>query len=101
MVLTDSDGKIVKEIAEPLGRTTNNVAEYTAFIRALQEARVLGESIDYSRQGESALAALLQLSKHEPAPAVPTPAKPAQLPSAPARRKAASASAARVRTAGL
>ena len=77
-------------------------AENSMGFHAPQEsARVLGESIDYSRQGERALAALLQLSKHEPAPAVPTPAKPAQLPSAPARRKAASASAARVRTAGL
>ncbi len=42
VVLTDSDGNVVKEIAEPLGTTTNNVAEYTSLIRALEEARALG-----------------------------------------------------------
>lgn len=42
VVIEDADGQVVKEIAEPLGRTTNNVAEYTAMIRALEEARALG-----------------------------------------------------------
>jgi len=42
IVLTDPQGAVVKEISEPLGRTTNNVAEYTALIRALEEARALG-----------------------------------------------------------
>jgi ribonuclease HI len=42
VVIEDADGTVVKEIAEPLGRTTNNVAEYTAMIRALEEARALG-----------------------------------------------------------
>ena len=42
VVIEDGDGLVVKEIAEPLGRTTNNVAEYTAMIRALEEARALG-----------------------------------------------------------
>ena len=42
VVLTDAEGTVVKEIAEPLGRTTNNVAEYTSLIRALEEARALG-----------------------------------------------------------
>ena len=42
VVLTDAEGTVVKEIAEPLGRTTNNVAEYTSLIRALEEALVLG-----------------------------------------------------------
>jgi ribonuclease HI len=42
IVLADEDGNVVKEVAEPLGRTTNNVAEYTALIRALEEARALG-----------------------------------------------------------
>ena len=42
VVITDSDGCVMKEVAEPLGRTTNNVAEYTAMIRALEEARALG-----------------------------------------------------------
>jgi ribonuclease HI len=42
VVLSDSEGNVVKEVAEPLGRTTNNVAEYSALIRALEEARALG-----------------------------------------------------------
>jgi ribonuclease HI len=42
IVLTDAEGNVVKEVAEPLGVTTNNVAEYSALIRALEEARALG-----------------------------------------------------------
>jgi ribonuclease HI len=42
ILISDSNGKVVKEIGEPLDRTTNNVAEYTACIRALEEARSLG-----------------------------------------------------------
>ena len=42
VVIEDADGNVVKEIGEPLGRTTNNVAEYSAMIRALEEARALG-----------------------------------------------------------
>ena len=42
VVLTDSDGRVVKEVAEPLGITTNNVAEYTALIRSLEEALAVG-----------------------------------------------------------
>lgn len=42
IVLEDPQGNVVKEIGEPLGRTTNNVAEYSALIRALEEAIVLG-----------------------------------------------------------
>jgi len=42
IVLFDKDGKVVKEVAEPLGIATNNVAEYSALIRALEEARALG-----------------------------------------------------------
>ncbi len=42
IVLTDPEGRVVKEVAEPLGITTNNVAEYSALIRALEEARALG-----------------------------------------------------------
>lgn len=36
------DGTVVEEIAEPIGRATNNVAEYTALIRGLERARALG-----------------------------------------------------------
>jgi len=42
IILEDDAGNVLKEIGEPLGRTTNNVAEYTAMIRALEEARALG-----------------------------------------------------------
>jgi ribonuclease HI len=42
VVIADAGGTVVKELGEPLGRTTNNVAEYTAMIRALEEARSLG-----------------------------------------------------------
>jgi len=35
-------GRIVSEISEYIGRTTNNVAEYTALIRGLEEALRLG-----------------------------------------------------------
>jgi ribonuclease HI len=42
VLIEGPDGAVLKEVAEPLGRTTNNVAEYTAMIRALEEARALG-----------------------------------------------------------
>jgi ribonuclease HI len=42
VVLSDPQGRVVKEVAEPLGIATNNVAEYSALIRALEEARALG-----------------------------------------------------------
>lgn len=42
IVIEDAQGNVVKEIGEPLGRTTNNVAEYSALVRALEEARALG-----------------------------------------------------------
>ncbi len=41
-VVTDLDGTVLAEIAEGLGETTNNVAEYTAAIRGLEAARRLG-----------------------------------------------------------
>ena len=37
-----TDGTVLAEIAEPLGRATNNVAEWTAVLLALTEARRLG-----------------------------------------------------------
>ena len=37
-VVIQSKGKCVKEISQTIGETTNNVAEYTALIYALQEA---------------------------------------------------------------
>lgn len=40
--ITGADGAVLAEIAEGLGRTTNNVAEYTAVIRGLNRAAELG-----------------------------------------------------------
>ena len=40
--LVDADGTVLSEVAEGLGETTNNVAEYTAVIRGLERAHDLG-----------------------------------------------------------
>jgi len=40
--LEDQDGKELAQLYRYLGETTNNVAEYTAFIMALQEAKKRG-----------------------------------------------------------
>jgi ribonuclease HI len=42
VLLINAEGEVVREIGEPLGITTNNVAEYSAMVRALEEARALG-----------------------------------------------------------
>lgn len=42
VVLYDEDGEIVRQIGEYIGEATNNVAEYSALIRGLQEALTLG-----------------------------------------------------------
>ena len=41
-IVVDEDGAVLAEVAEGLGETTNNVAEYTAVIRGLEEAKRLG-----------------------------------------------------------
>jgi ribonuclease HI len=41
-VVVAEDGAVLAEVAEGLGETTNNVAEYTAAIRGLEEAERLG-----------------------------------------------------------
>ena len=43
-VLSDKNGKAVKEISKYIGTATNNVAEYLAVIYGLQEAVYLGAS---------------------------------------------------------
>ncbi len=40
--ITDADGRVLAEIAEGLGETTNNVAEYTAAVEGLRKAIDLG-----------------------------------------------------------
>jgi ribonuclease HI len=42
--VTDAEGSVLAEIAEGLGETTNNVAEYTAVIEGLKCAAALGAS---------------------------------------------------------
>ncbi len=45
-VVICQDSRILKNISSYIGKTTNNVAEYTALIRALEEALILkAESI--------------------------------------------------------
>lgn len=39
-VLKDAAGKTMQEIVLPLGKTTNNVAEYSALIAALEQAQI-------------------------------------------------------------
>jgi len=43
-VVVAEDGTVLAEVAEGLGETTNNVAEYTAVIRGLEEAQRLDAS---------------------------------------------------------
>jgi ribonuclease HI len=42
VVVSDADGGVLEEIAEPIGVATNNVAEYRALIRGIAAARALG-----------------------------------------------------------
>ncbi len=42
VVITDADGKALKESGVYIGRATNNVAEYTGLVEALKAALVLG-----------------------------------------------------------
>jgi len=41
-VFLDGDAKPIHQLSKYLGETTNNVAEYSALVYALQEARALG-----------------------------------------------------------
>ena len=42
VLVTDADGAVLAEIGEGIGQTTNNVAEYKALIRGLEEAQARG-----------------------------------------------------------
>ena len=42
VVIYAEDGQKIAELCEYLGSTTNNIAEYKALIRGLEEAKVLG-----------------------------------------------------------
>lgn len=43
LIIRDKRGKTLRKISEPIGIATNNTAEYTALIRALEEAHKLRE----------------------------------------------------------
>ena len=42
VVVSDAGGAVVEELGEPIGATTNNVAEYRALLRGLERAQALG-----------------------------------------------------------
>ena len=42
VVVSDAGGRVVEEVAERIGETTNNVAEYRALLRGLERASALG-----------------------------------------------------------
>jgi len=42
VVVSDAEGRLLEEVAEAIGETTNNVAEYRALLRGLERAHALG-----------------------------------------------------------
>jgi len=42
IAIKDAEGKNIRQLYKFIGQTTNNIAEYTALIYALQEALILG-----------------------------------------------------------
>jgi ribonuclease HI len=42
VVVSDAEGALLEQLGEPIGETTNNVAEYRALLRGLERARALG-----------------------------------------------------------
>lgn len=53
VVIKDRSGKVLKPIGEVIGEFTNNVAEYRALLRALEEARELGaEAVEIRSDSE-------------------------------------------------
>lgn len=44
VVVSDAAGEPIEQLGEPIGETTNNVAEYRALLRGLERARALGAS---------------------------------------------------------
>jgi len=53
VVIKDKNGKVIKQIGEVIGELTNNVAEYRALLRALEEARSLrADSVEIRSDSE-------------------------------------------------
>ena len=42
VVVADAGGAVLEQLGEPIGETTNNVAEYRALLLGLERARALG-----------------------------------------------------------
>lgn len=55
VVIRSPDGAVLAEVAEALGVQTNNVAEYTAVVRALQRASELGALVVHVRSDSKLL----------------------------------------------
>jgi ribonuclease HI len=55
-VLADSEGNVLEERSETIGRATNNVAEYRALLLGIERARELGAS-ELDLVGDSELVA--------------------------------------------
>jgi len=60
VVIKDEHGKVIKEIGEYIGEMTNNVAEYRALIRALEEAKALRADSVEVRSDSALLVSQLQ-----------------------------------------
>ncbi len=60
VVVKDARAQVVKEISEYIGKGTNNVAEYRALIRALEEAKALGARSVEIRSDSELLVSQLQ-----------------------------------------
>ena len=45
VVVEDASGRVLREVSEAIGVATNNVAEYQALLRALEEAQELGAEV--------------------------------------------------------
>ncbi|MEA2140804.1 MAG: ribonuclease [Solirubrobacteraceae bacterium] len=64
VVIESSDGQLLGEHAQLLGRTTNNVAEYRALLLGLERARELGAS-EVEVVGDSELIAKQVLGEYK------------------------------------
>jgi len=60
VVIKDAHGKVLREIGEYIGEFTNNVAEYRALLRALEEAKEMGAGAVEVRSDSDLLVSQLQ-----------------------------------------
>jgi len=60
IVIKDAKRKVLKEIGEYIGEFTNNVAEYRALLRALEEAKTMGAGSVEVRSDSDLLVSQLQ-----------------------------------------